>query len=169
MTRRRVNPAAFGATYAVLMAAHDLSDHVIQTDAQATNKARAMRQMWMPAMAGHVGSYTAVQVLALGALRALAGVRPSWRRTLAAVAFSAGTHALLDRRWPVIAVLRATGSQNFAKPVVRTTGDVRGVAGAPAIVDAVGPLPLHGPYLADQALHHAALAIAAAVIAGGRR
>jgi hypothetical protein len=31
------------------------------------------------------------------------------------------------------------------------------------------PAPLHGPYLADQALHHACLFVAALILAGGAR
>lgn len=132
--------ARLGATYAVLMAAHDLGDHVVQTDHQAATKATS----WT-GMAGHVGSYTALQVVALTALRA-GGVRPSWRRVLAAVAWSAGTHAILDRRRVVAWLLRVTRSPKFAK--LET--------------------PLNGPYLADQALHHGVLVVAAAILAGDR-
>jgi hypothetical protein len=127
------------------MPAHDLADHVVQTDRQANGKA-GPGWAGARAMAGHVGGYHLVQLLALLALRLL-GVRPSWRRTAAAVSVSAGTHALLDRRWPVQAILRATRSPGFAG---MTT-------------------PLHGGYLADQALHHGVLVVCAAVLAGGRR
>jgi hypothetical protein len=34
---------------------------------------------------------------------------------------------------------------------------------------AEAPLPIHGPYHADQALHHACLLVAALIITGGRR
>lgn len=163
---RRVDAAAFGAVLAALWAAHDLGDHVVQTDHQAARKATSWR-----AMAGHVGSYTAVQLAALAALRTLAGIRPSWWRALAGVAFSAGTHAFLDRRWPVRWLLEHTGSRSFAAPAVRTRGTVQEsyLRGRTPSVEAAGPLPLHGPYLADQALHHTALAIAAALIAGRSR
>lgn len=146
--------ARFAAALAALWAAHDVADHVVQTDHQAATKATSWR-----GMAGHVGTYHAAQVGALAVLRAL-GVRPSWRRTLAAVAWSAGTHALLDRRWPVTRILRATGSPRFSRPQIvvgPTDGDTM-----------AGPLPLHGPYLADQALHHGALFIAALLLATGR-
>jgi hypothetical protein len=130
----------FGAVLAMLWAAHDLADHVVQTDHQAAHKAAPGRAGWS-AMAGHVGSYTAVQVLALAALRPL-GVRPSLRRTAAAVGFSASTHALLDRRWLVRAVLTAAGAPKFA---AMTT-------------------PVCGGYQADQALHHAALTVSALLL-----
>lgn len=153
--------ARFAAAYAALWAAHDLADHVVQTDHQAAGKGG--RDGWARPLAGHVATYTATQTLALAALRTL-GVRPRAGRVLAALAWSAGTHAFLDRRWPVVELLRRTGSERFAAPAV--------------VVDldqplpqrqARGPLPLHGPYLADQALHHVCVALAAAIIAGRHR
>lgn len=136
-----LDPARLGASYAVLMAAHDLGDHIVQTDHQAATKATS----WT-GMAGHVGSYTALQVAALAGLRA-GGVRLSWRRVLAAAAWSASTHALLDRRWPVAAILRRTGSPRFAELAT----------------------PINGPYLADQSLHHGVLLVAAVILAGSKR
>ena len=162
--------ARLGATYAALMAAHDLGDHIVQTDHQAAHKADS----WA-AMAGHVGGYTGLQVAALVGLRALAGVRPSWRRTAAAVAWSAATHAFLDRRWPVKRILELTGSPRFAQPripaltVLTRNEQVNVKISRIAMQTEEAPLPIHGPYLADQALHHGALFVAAAILAGGRK
>jgi len=174
-----IDLARLGATYATLMAAHDLGDHIVQTDHQAATKATSWR-----GMAGHVGSYTALQVAALAALRA-AGARPSWRRTLAAVAWSAATHAVLDERTLVKWILRVTRSPGFARGEMvipellvavetpdqavqrrRSAGTwgvlLHGHTSAQRVA-----APLHGPYLADQALHHGVLVIAAAILAGG--
>lgn len=156
--------AAFGATMAALWAAHDLADHVVQTDHQAFTKSGDWR-----GIAGHICTYHITQAAALAALRTL-GVRPSWRRTLTGMAISAGTHAFLDRRWPVVRLLERTGSARFARPAIPGHGH-HGVHlyGDSGWTD-VGPdmpLPLHGPYLADQALHHVCLAVAAYVLAGG--
>lgn len=117
-------------------------------------------------MGGHVGGYTAAQVVALR----VAGVRLLSWRTLAGVAFSAATHAFIDRRWPVRWVLDHTGSLAFARSAVlpalrvvvpQVSGQFTGRGHTmPA------PLPLHGPYLADQALHHACLFVSARIIAG---
>lgn len=94
------------------------------------------------------------------------GLCLSRRRVAAALAVSAGTHALLDRRWPVRRVLEATRSPGFA------SGQFKVPAGL-APDDGLGgwdvPVPLHGPYLADQALHHGALWLAALVAAAGER
>ena len=130
--------ATFAAVLGALLVGHNVGDHLAQTDHQAAHKAES----W-PAMAGHVGSYHAVELVALAALRPL-GVRPSARRVLGGLAFSAATHALVDRRWPVTAFLRRTGSPVFAE---MTT-------------------PLNGPYAADQAIHHACLFVAALIITG---
>lgn len=164
-----MSAARLGAVYAALMAAHDVADHVAQTDHQAANKATSWK-----AMAGHVGSYQALQALALAALRPY-GVRPAWWRVALATAWSAGTHALLDRRWPVKWLLEHTGSARFADARFVVRGSMAhaarwfGAADAQVAVDqATHPVPLHGPYLADQALHHACLFVAALILAGGR-
>jgi len=160
-TMLRVDPLTYAVVLPTLLVAHNVADHVVQTDHQAASKATSWR-----GMAGHVGTYHVVQVGALLALRGLAGVRPSWGRTVAGVAFSALSHAFLDRRWPVVALLRRTGSAGFAAPKIQVDGYGRAhTGGMPTSVTATGPLPLHGPYLADQALHHGCLAVAAAAIA----
>lgn len=166
--------ARFAAAYAALWAAHDVADHIVQTDHQAANKADIDPVGWR-AMAGHVGGYHAVQLATVALLRT-AGVRPPWWRILLAVAWSAGTHALLDRRWPVIRLLERTGSAAFAASAVvpavlvdETSPEYRRERDPHAIGITRNPaLPLHGPYLADQALHHAAIVVAAAILAGGR-
>ena len=160
--------ARFAAVYAALWAAHDLGDHVVQTDHQAAGKSG--REGWAGPMAGHVGTYIAVQAAGLTALQVLVGVRMSPARLLAGLAWSAGTHALLDRRWPVVALLDATGSRGFARPQVQVTGSAvpSALRGRDPIVEAGGPLPLPGPYLADQSLHHGAVFVAALIIAGRR-
>jgi hypothetical protein len=145
----------------MLWAAHDLGDHVVQTDHQAAGKATSWR-----AMAGHLVGYHATQAAAIAVLRSL-GVRPSWRATAAGIAFSAASHAFLDRRWPVARLLEHTGSTNFARPQVRVVV-AKGFESAPRPIS-TGVLPLHGPYLADQALHHLALTVVALILAGCER
>lgn len=152
--------ARFGAAMAALWAAHDLADHVVQTDHQAFTKSGDWR-----GMAGHICTYHVTQAAALAALSTL-GVRPSWRRTTAGIIFSAASHAFLDRRWPVVRLLQLTGSERFAQAVIPARRVWRECGEPDSRVDAI-PLPLHGPYLADQALHHVCLAVAAYVLASG--
>lgn len=129
----------FAVVLPTILVAHSVADHVIQTDHQAAAKTSS----WS-AMAGHVGGYQLTQAAALAAVAVATGERLSWRRVLLGGAFSAASHAFLDRRWPVRRALRATGSPNFADMAT----------------------PLNGMYLADQALHHGCLLVAALLIAG---
>jgi len=147
----------FAAVLGVLSAAHDLADHLVQTDRQAAEKPHD----WT-AMAGHVGSYTATQTLALMGLH-VAGVPLRRGRVAAGLALSAATHAFLDRRWPVLQLLRATGSAGFAASGVgeQNVAVREGNARIPGFL-----APVSGPHVADQALHHVCIALAAAVVAG---
>jgi len=147
----------FAAALGVLAAAHDLADHLVQTDHQAAHKPHD----WA-AMAGHVGSYTLTQAVALGGLHAV-GVNLRPGRVLVGLAFSAATHAILDRRWPVARLLEATGSAGFAvSGVAEQNVAVRdGVAVVPGFA-----APVSGLHVADQALHHVCITLAAAVVAG---
>lgn len=87
---------------AAVLIGHLLGDFVVQTDEQAARKT----YHW-GAMLGHVATYHLVLALAL---------IPVWDTVpaLTTLAVSATTHAAIDRRWPVRALLRATGSRSFA-------------------------------------------------------
>jgi hypothetical protein len=93
--------------FLVLLAGHLLGDWVAQTDWQATTKSRS----WA-ALTAHVASYH----LLMGLLLLIPVVRDGWPagKALAALAVSATTHAVIDRRWPVRALMRAAGSPGFA-------------------------------------------------------
>lgn len=137
----KADPGALAVLLPVLWAAHNVGDHLVQTDHQAMHK----QQEW-PAMAGHVGGYQVTQAVAVGAALAATGLRPNRWALLAGAAVSAATHAFIDRRWPVRKLLMATGSEGFA--TMRA--------------------PIFGMYQADQALHHGCLLIAALVMAARR-
>jgi hypothetical protein len=130
--------ATFAVVLLVLYVGHQLGDHVAQTDRQAEGKACAGRRGWT-AMAGHLAGYHASVAVLLAGTTAVLGLPLSPWGIAAGLAFSAATHALLDRRWPVRAILRATGSPRFAE---LTT-------------------PVCGMYAADQALHLLALLVSA--------
>ena len=93
--------------FLVLLAGHLLGDWVAQTDWQATTKTRS----WA-ALTAHVASYH----LLMGLLLLIPILRDGWPagKALAALAASAITHAVIDRRWPVRALMRAAGSPGFA-------------------------------------------------------
>ncbi|MEV8511803.1 DUF3307 domain-containing protein [Dactylosporangium sp. NPDC051484] len=132
----------FAVTLAALFVGHSVGDHIAQTDHQAARKSGTGAAAWR-ALAGHLIGYhvtvTAVLLLTAAALR----LPLSPLGVCVGLAFSAATHGLLDRRWPVRALLRATRSPEFAE----TTS------------------PISGMYAADQSLHHLALLGTALLIA----
>ena len=146
--------ATFGATWAILAAGHNLADHVTgQTDKQALTKGAptpkeiaegaSPRRGW-GANLRHVAAYHATLITIGGLAWAFLPLAWSPLGIVLALAWSAGTHAFLDRRWPVRWILRHTGSAGFAE-----------LAGN----------GLNGMWMSDQALHGAALLIAAIILA----
>lgn len=139
MTSRAATAAV---AYAALRTAAHVADHWFQTGHQAAHKADA-GIAGHRAMAGHIVSYAGAQAVALVAVNRIldAGMTP--RGIAAAVAFSATTHWLIDRRWPVRRLAEATGKTDFHR-----------LGG-----------PLGGAYILDQSAHHLMEGVAA-VLAG---
>ncbi|MYV56523.1 transcriptional regulator [Streptomyces sp. SID3212] len=136
--------AAAGALYALTRVSADLGDHWIQTHNQALTKAQdsaAGRR----ACAAHVATYVAAQAVTVGAGALLLGIRITPGRAIAALAVSGITHYAADRRAPVRRLAETIGKKGFY--------DLGG--------------PLGGSYLLDQSLHHAAEAVAVAILATG--
>ncbi|MFI5932883.1 DUF3307 domain-containing protein [Actinoplanes sp. NPDC051494] len=125
-----------------LIAAHQLGDHVLQTDRQAARKADPGLEGWT-SMALHVGTYHLAAIVMLLAAFLGLGLDVPVRGFIAGIAFSAVTHAFLDRRWPVRFILRRTGAPGFA----------------------LREAPVNGMYVADQALHYGCLWVSALLIA----
>lgn len=147
-----MSAAQFAAAYAALTASHEVADHWVQVDAQATAKGDRDRAGAV-ACAKHVATYTATQALALAAVNRVTGAGLSWKRGALALAVSAVTHYVADRQgghWRdenprgIVRLAAATGK---AKWLQRDPG-----AG----------------YLMDQAWHKGWIAVAALVAAGGR-
>lgn len=131
----------FVVALAVLLVAHQIGDHVLQTDHQAAGKAG---HGWpaVRAMAGHLFTYhVAAAALLVGTFAVLGLVVPT-TGLVAGLAFSALTHALLDRRWLVRAMLRVARAPRFAEATT----------------------PVCGMYHADQAWHYLALLVSALLI-----
>lgn len=142
--------ARFAAAYAVLTASHEVADHWVQIDAQATRKGDP-GPAGARACALHVATYTATQGLALLAADRLLGLGLNPRRAVAALAVSAVTHYVADRQG---------GHWRDNHP--------RGVARLAAVTGHRGWLERDpgSPYLMDQAWHKGWIAIAAMVAAG---
>lgn len=142
--------ARFAAVYAVLTAAHDVGDHWVQRDAEATVKGQP-GPAGARACAIHVATYTATQGAALYAANRLLGLQLTPRRALAGLAVSALSHYVADRQG---------GHWQDPHP--------RGVVKLAAITGHTGWLqrdPGAG-YLLDQSWHKGWITIAAAIAAG---
>ncbi len=137
----------FAATLPILLVAHNLADHVTgQTDQQAADKALPGWPGWS-ANLRHVAAYHLTLIIVAGLAWLVLPLHWSPLGITLALAWSAGTHALLDRRWPVRWILEHTKSPKFAT-----------LAGH----------GLNGAYLADQALHGTALLISALLMGAVR-
>jgi hypothetical protein len=139
------DPAGTAAwVYAALTAGHWIGDHVITRDAAMSAKAlptgdrlAAGVHPWTGwrACAEHVAGYGLAQAVALGVASVAAPL--TFTGGLVALIISASTHAVIDRRWIVQAIIRAKRCQDWTQ----------------------------GPYLIDQALHYAVLLVAATLAA----
>ncbi len=136
--------AVTAVAYAALYTGHHLGDHVVQFHRDGLAKAiptddrlAAGAHPWAGwgACARHVATYTATQAAALALVALVAPI--GWAGAAAALTASAGSHAVIDRRWIVRALIRAKGCQDWAD----------------------------APYLLDQSLHIGALLVAAVLAA----
>jgi hypothetical protein len=132
----------FAVFLGVAICAHQVADHVFQTDNMAANKAKPGRTGWSYLLQ-HVYVYHTIMLGMLLVTVVALGLTISVCGLLLAIGFSAMTHAVLDRRWPVKWILDHTGSPEFAKL----------------------QSPLCGMYLADQGLHYFCLWISALLFA----
>ncbi|MFD4400814.1 DUF3307 domain-containing protein [Kitasatospora sp. NPDC058478] len=102
----------FPSVFVLLLVAHFAGDYLFQTDHMATHKGECSRRGWRANsehVAAHVASMFAVLVVARFSLDLDTGTWP----TLAAIAWAAGTHGFIDRRWPIAWWMDKTGSAAF--------------------------------------------------------
>ncbi|MFD7922469.1 hypothetical protein ACFV3R_24995 [Streptomyces sp. NPDC059740] len=147
--------ARYAATYAILTAAHEVADHLVQVDRDATTKGHPGSE-GRAACLRHVASYTLTQALALTAANRGLRLGLNTRWALAGLALSAATHYAADR----------SGGRWAENPKQQPT--TRLVRAAHAI--GKGEWLTHDPqagYRIDQAWHKGWIAIAAGVAAVG--
>jgi hypothetical protein len=156
--------ARFAAIATAVHTLANVADHWVQTDNQANGPADAPPGTagkaapgpagWL-ACTAHVATYTAT--IGIGVLAANAGLglrfRPS--RVAAGLAIIAGTHWIIDRRWPLRRFAELTGHDRFVN------------LGLPRPGHGDNPTLGTGLYALDQAAHGAMNLLAAAVIASG--
>ncbi|WP_404948559.1 DUF3307 domain-containing protein [Streptomyces sp. ARC14] len=105
----------FASLFVLLYLGHLLADYPLQTDHQATHKADRCSAGWAANLAHaatHVATCTAA--LAVGVL-VLDDVTVSLPVTVAALVWIGGSHAFIDRRWPVAWWMNRTGQASWAK------------------------------------------------------
>jgi hypothetical protein len=137
-----IDAVIFAAGLATMYAAHQVADHVFgQTDKMAANKANPGISGWSH-ITMHVLQYHLVMIAMLFLTFSALDMPVTLTGFSLAILFSAATHAVLDRRWPVKWILEKTGSPEFAKM----------------------QQPLCGMYLADQGLHWFCLWISALLL-----
>jgi hypothetical protein len=135
--------AIFSVGLATMYSAHQVADHIFgQTDKMAAHKADPGRIGWSHLLE-HVLAYHIIMFAMLLITSVLLSLPITLLGFLSAIAFSAISHAFLDRRWPVRWILENTGSPKFAKMTN----------------------PICGMYLADQGLHYFCLWISAMLFA----
>lgn len=141
----------FSAVYAALTAAHEVADHWVQTDAQATAKGAPGGS---GAYAAHVATYTATQALAMLLTSKVTGLRLRPARAVLALGLSAATHYAADR---------SAGHWKDPQP-----------ASVPALAYATGSgqwiqRDPNAAYILDQSWHKGWIFAAALIAAGGNR
>lgn len=104
----------FATLFVLLYVAHLLADYPFQTDHQAKHKADCGAAGWRANLA-HAGVHLTVSGLALVAGRVALGLNLSFLPTAAALLWIAGTHSVIDRRWPVARWMRFARQTGWAQ------------------------------------------------------
>ncbi|MFF4063768.1 DUF3307 domain-containing protein [[Kitasatospora] papulosa] len=105
----------FPTLFILLYLGHLLADYPLQTDHQAAHKADRCAAGWAANLrhsATHIT--TCAAALTLGAL-VLDDVTVSFPVVVAALLWIGGSHAFIDRRWPVQWWMNHTGQASWAK------------------------------------------------------
>ncbi|ALG10956.1 DUF3307 domain-containing protein [Kibdelosporangium phytohabitans] len=107
----------FAASFAALLAAHQVADYWVQTDHQATNKGRhgspAANAIGRSACVAHIVSYSAVSTAAVAGIGRMLRLGASWRGILAGQAISAVSHYWADRRFPLRGLAGRLGKLDY--------------------------------------------------------
>jgi len=144
--------AAFAAAFAALYAAHQVADHWVQTDDQAAHKGKP-GSVGRIACLMHVLTYTVTCLVALLAVKTVVGLPWQPIQIIAALAVSALTHYIADRRTPLAKLAGWLGHAGFHR------------LGTPRPDRDANPSLGTGAYALDQSYHVFWLFVAALIIA----
>lgn len=145
MSNTALPAARLAALYALVRPASDVADHWLQSDHQARHKADP-GPAGHRALAAHVASYVGAQAVVVAAGARVLGIRITPGRAAAAVAVSAVSHYVADRRWPVRRLADATRKGAFVR---------------------LADHGMNGAYALDQSWHHAFELAAVTILATG--
>lgn len=152
MTTNALPAARLAALYALVRPASDVADHWVQTDYQAAHKAdQGAAGHW--ALTKHVATYVGTQAAVVAVGARVLGIRITPGRAAAALAVSAVSHYVADRRTPIRAL---------ADALARRTGEPDG-----SRFVRLADHGLNGAYALDQSWHHAFELAAVAILATG--
>jgi hypothetical protein len=129
----------YAVTLVTLLAVHQVADHWVQSDDQATHKGERSLAGRLAA-AGHVATYTAALAAALLVVAWRTGLSYDPWRFAAGMALTAGTHYWADRRVHLLALAAKIGKGGW--------------------IDHDD----HAPYLLDQSWHVGWLMVAALIM-----
>ncbi|MFD3641500.1 MULTISPECIES: DUF3307 domain-containing protein [Streptomyces] len=104
----------FASLFILLYAAHLAADYPLQTDHQAAHKADRCVAGWRANLA-HAGTHAAATALALAVAVTVLGHTIKALPALLALAWITGTHAFIDRRWPVARWMRFARQEQWAQ------------------------------------------------------
>ena len=102
----------FASLFLLLYVAHHLADYPGQTDHQAAHKADPGWAGWRVNLV-HAGTHAALALALLLGGGAVLGLHLSALGVVVGVAWMAGTHAFIDRRWPVRWWMETTGQGGY--------------------------------------------------------
>lgn len=116
----------FAVVMLAALVAHELGDFPGQTDKMANRKGApgynpenievSNVRSWLANQA-HCTEYNAVMAAVVGATCKTLGIKVTWRRALAGLGVSWVTHAIIDRRWPVVGLMKLKGTPLELFPV----------------------------------------------------
>ncbi|MFJ1804503.1 DUF3307 domain-containing protein [Streptomyces sp. NPDC088180] len=104
----------FASLFVLLYAAHLAADYPLQTDHQAKHKADRCATGWAANLA-HAGTHAVVTALALAVAVTVLDLPVGALPAALALAWIAGTHAVIDRRWPVAHWMRLARQEHWAQ------------------------------------------------------
>ncbi|BAU84723.1 hypothetical protein SLA_3821 [Streptomyces laurentii] len=103
----------FATLFVLFYVGHLLADYAFQTDHQAAHKADRTRAGWR-ANLDHAAAHVATCAITLLTGMVVLGLSVSTLSAFVALAWIGGTHAFIDRRWPIRWWMERTGSADWA-------------------------------------------------------